>query len=73
MDVYGKNLVIFHVVLSIIMAMKVIELRTMEILLNSIKLRISDGRGNGPLEGSMNPWAESEEYFTKPNWNNING
>ena len=36
--------------LSIIMAMKVIELRTMEILLNSIKLRISDGRGNGPLK-----------------------
>lgn len=29
--------------------------------------------GMGHSRGSMNPWAESEEYLTKPNWNNING
>lgn len=29
--------------------------------------------GMGHSRGSMNPWAESEEYLAKPNWNNING
>ena len=28
--------------------------------------------GMGHSRGSMNPWAESEEYLTKPNWNKIN-
>ena len=30
-------------------------------------------KGIGHRRGSMNPWAESEDYYDKPNWTKFNG